>query len=219
MNTKEIIEGFKYAESAKKVRHIYISVCKELLPNIAALVSYNGGTKADAIDLLQTAISDFYHNCKKPDFALLKTQDKKAYRKYIYKMCKYIWIDRHGNKKLSSFDPIFAKSNTTLLDFAAIATEELEPDKKIQLKQAQELVLSLVNQLNNKCKQYFNLRFYKDYNNKEMAEFIGVTEGAIRQQLKDCKTPLREAILSSPHLKDLLNDFPFLFKFVKNTKK
>ena len=210
MDNFEVIQGFRNGHT-----NTVVAVYKELLPHIEAMVVQRGGNRADAIDVLSSAITNFYLKCRKPDFSFKNMGDSQAYRKYLYRICRNMWIDWKKGAKESPFSALQKEEGEQLIDFIAFTrTELVSAERRSQLQQVKTLVLSLVEKLSEKCKNYFHLRYYKDLSNAEIAEMLGVKESTPRKQFNDCKKPLQDAILNSPFLAELLDDFPFLTKFI-----
>jgi len=208
---EEIIDGFRKGNA-----DIIVYVYNELLSNAKAIIKNRGGTEKEADDLLWDAITKFYLRIRRNSLFEKDTSDNLAWRKYIITICMNTWNDwKTREHKKPSFSKL-SKGDKEIMDFILYTKFLHAPvDRKIKLQQASQIILETIDSLKEKCKQYFRLRI-EGLENSEIAKRLGVKKDTPRKQNFECKGFLREAVLNSPYIDELLEDFPFLLKFTKN---
>ncbi|HRK29195.1 MAG TPA: sigma-70 family RNA polymerase sigma factor [Chitinophagales bacterium] len=191
----------------------FVNVFKLLLPNLIAIAKRYGINEEDAKDALQEALFKFFRKfCLSNNFETLCPEGD--FLGYLFEMAKNILIDNW--KKNSKSNSI---SLNSMLDIAIASIDEDDPINILIRNNFNEFLSDTINNLKSEvCKNYFTL-ILQELTNKDIDNKMGYAKGTARQQSHRCKNELMESILNSSDLDAFESMFPFIEKFIKQTKK
>lgn len=159
---------------------------------IYSYVISNKGSKVEAKDIYQETIIAFYENVRDRKF----NGERSAIGTYIYAIAKFKWLNQlKKNGIINEFHQKIELPD----DFVESPLSELIH------KEQKELVLNLLAELGNTCK---NLLVDSIYHNKTMKEIVAETsfsnEQIARNKKYKCMKQLKKLIAENPHLVKIL---------------
>ncbi len=75
-----------------------------------------------------------------------------------------------------------------------LVSEEISPERKAENNQLHELILELIEKLPQQQKIIFHLRDIEGYNNKEVADMLGLNENIVKINLSRARKKIRELL-------------------------
>ncbi len=145
------------------------AICYKDFPKIKRMIISYGGSVADAEDVFQEALIILYNKAIEPSFQLTSKVGT-----YLYSVAKFIWKDelRKQNKSNSSIEIELYDNHLNDLE------EVYEKERKLK---AIEAVLETIS---NKCKEIFQLFYFKKYSMIEIAKQMSYSSERIARTKK-----------------------------------
>lgn len=143
-------------------------------------------------DVVQMVFIDFWSNRKKKEINNLKP--------YLFQSVKFQIFKQLRSQKISSED----------LTRLNIVDGSMNSAQKIEFDELEALIKDLVNKLPPRCQQIFILSRFHDKSNKEIAEELGVTIQAVKNQISKALRLLRNELHTEAAI--------ILFHIIQRTK-
>lgn len=124
-------------------------------PKINKLIQSKGGSKADAEDIFQEALIIFYRKVTESDFKLTAQIGT-----YLYSVSRFLWNDQLKKKK----------TNQSQDRFELIDDSQEQLNEAIKKEQQLQKVEHVLDKLSAKCKEIFELFYFKKLSMKSIAE-------------------------------------------------
>ncbi|MGV6860767.1 MAG: RNA polymerase sigma factor [Putridiphycobacter sp.] len=125
-------------------------------PKVEAYVQQNSGSKAEALDIFQEGLILLYKK--------VKTEPTIQAEGFLIKSCKYLWQNELRKKKVRRGDSekleVFIQSDNEL---------EILIEKETKLIQVEKIV----SQISKKCREIFEMFYFKSMRMTEIAKKIG----------------------------------------------
>ena len=128
----------------------------QLFPKVEKYILQNSGSKEEALDIFQEGLIILYQKSK--------TDSTIVVDGFLIKSCKFLWHNELRKKKIRIGDS--SKSETLIQDESEI---ELLIEKENKLIQVEEIV----KQISKKCREIFELFYFKSMSMTEIAKKIG----------------------------------------------
>jgi len=182
-NEDEHIQAIKSGDS-KGLRQIY----EMFLPRIRKLITSNGGSKADAQDVFQSAILTIYEKAQHAEFTLTS-----KFYTLLYGICRNLWGNRLQKKSF--------KEVTLLEDVKYTSEDNVEFD--IEKTEEQELFWTSFKKLGEDCQKLLRLFFDKEKMEK-IAKMMGYGSVSYAKKRKfQCKEKLVDLVKKDIRYKEL----------------
>ena len=182
----KIIQAIKKGEDGKVFEQLYTFS----FPKIKAMVRKSGGKIEDAEDVFQEAVITFMKQV-----LLNKYVHQKEIDAYVYVVARHHWYGLIKKNKSFVFDESqFDDLSEEPSGFVAMRNEERD-----------NLVMTMFNQLGEKCKELLQLTIYEGLSLKEIAEKTGYSNtDTVKTKNYKCKQRLVKLASGYPELEDLL---------------
>ncbi len=186
---EQILAGLQseiQAERDRMLRYLYTRD----YPVIAAFITKNNGTEADAADIFQDAIIVFYEKIRLKELTL-----SCSIRTYLYSVCKNLWRNSlRRQKRLTGIDDT--------IESIPIPAESLTI---VETNERQTLVAELMNRLGDDCKRVLTLFYFERQRMKTIAEQMGfANEQVAKNKKSNCMKRLKALLQSLPGFKNAL---------------
>jgi RNA polymerase sigma factor (sigma-70 family) len=177
MTDEKIIELLKANKTDKAFYKLYAD-----FPKIQKMILRKGGSKNDAQDIFQEALIVFYRKVTETDFKLTSKIGT-----YLYSVSRFLWKDEMAKNKKRNYKELPESLSENELQ----ELEELA-EKETKLK-AVEAVLQTISK---KCKEIFELFYFKSCSMKEIAAKMNYTSERIaRTQKYKCMEQAKKKIV------------------------
>ena len=165
MDEKELLESFKHGSSYErdKAFNKIVSLNRERLYGVIRNFTNNHD---DTDDLLQETFVKAYEN-------LQKFRGESSLYTWLCRIAINQSISFQRKKKLRNFVNL---ENLTI----PLISKQSNPEEKMQEKELKNLIQQAVDQLSEKQKIVFNLRFYDELSHAEIAQITGNSVGTIK---------------------------------------
>lgn len=178
----KIIDKITNGKDRKVIDLLY----KEIFPNVKSYIIQQNGKLEEAEDCFQEAILKFYKQVLSGEF-----NPKYKIHGYIYTISIRLWqnIATRNQKKImvENFEDI-------AYEFAIQPEREVSDDKT-------SMILSILNQLGQKCKDLLYHTIYSDMINEDLMHRLEYTSiSAVKMQHKRCKSKLITYLEENPTL-------------------
>lgn len=173
-------------ERDRLLRYLYT----QHFPYIAAFITKNNGSDADAADIFQDAIIVFYEKVRLGDLSL-----NCAIRTYLYSVCRNLWMNRlRVKKRMVKIDEL---TNAIPIEPESLAI--------IQANERQEVIIKLMESLGPDCKKVLTLFYFDRLRMKEIAQQMSFANEQVAKNKKaTCMKRIKALVLKAPVLKDIL---------------
>lgn len=165
MDEKELLESFKHGSSYErdKAFNKIVSLHRERLYGVIRSFTNDHD---DTDDLLQETFVKAYENLEN----------------FRAESSLYTWLCRIAINQSISFQRKKKLRNFVALENLPIPliSKQSDPEAKMQEKELKNMIQKAVNQLSEKQKVVFNLRFYDELSHAEIAEITGNSVGTIK---------------------------------------
>jgi RNA polymerase sigma factor (sigma-70 family) len=155
MKDEEIIQNLRSGKRNKALQVLY----KEF-PKIEVNICRSGGTKQEAEEIFTDALLLLVEKVSNPKFELTSKLST-----YLYGITRFLWLNELKKTK--------RKFELEWSDTLILIDEDLDYDseKEEQLKQLE----TVIDQVSEKCKQIFELFYFKKESMKQVANLLGFT--------------------------------------------
>lgn len=165
---------------------------------IESLVIKNSGHKENAKTVFHDGLISMIQQIQKKDFELTSTL-----KTYLYSICRNKWLSEL--RKLRN-----NKEVQLITEYEWIPTGE-QIDQKIELDEGQEVLVKMLQQLGEDCKNLIKLYYYLKLKMAQIAQQLNIpNEAAAKNRKARCLKKLRTLVLDntsySKHLKDYLQN-------------
>ena len=168
---------------------------KDSYKSILSFVLKNNGKEEDGKEVLQNAIIVLYEKIKKGNFTLTAKLST-----YLFSVAKNQWYGQL--KKQNKFMAI--EEDKVEIAYGTTYQEETGFVEENANKKA--LVISIMNQLKNDCKEILIYSVYQNYSMKEIAEMMDFkNEQIARNKKSKCLGYFKGLILKSPKATELMS--------------
>lgn len=140
--------------------------------------------KEDAEDITQDVFLQVY--CSLPSF-----KGKSKFSTWLYRITVNISINHVNKNKRRNFLTI---SGDALLNLFNRSNHEKNPFEQMETNEREEIIRRAIEQLPKNQKKAFVLSKYEDLSQREIAEIMETTEGAVEQLLYRAKQFLRKKL-------------------------
>jgi RNA polymerase sigma factor (sigma-70 family) len=183
LNEKQLIEGLKNGNEEalyQLYRDNYTSVRNHIMRN--------SGKSEDVEDVLQEAVVVVWENIRKNDFEL-----NSKISTYLFAIVKRMWLKKLNKNSRMDYNSEKVEANGSVYE------QDFSNEK---LKIAQELL----NELDKVCKELLTLFYFKDLENKEIAEIMGFANtDVVKSKRYQCFKKLQQNAIAKYHKTDFLN--------------
>jgi RNA polymerase sigma factor (sigma-70 family) len=153
------------------LRNIY----RSFLPGIIGLITRNGGTKDDAMDIFQDALVIIFEKCRTENFALTST-----FNTLLHGVCRNLWGNRLQKK---------SRSETSIPEEYALASGE-DFREEMQQEEKRSIFWKAFKKLGEDC-QRLMLMFFEKRTMGEIAVAMDfASEGYAKKRKFQCKEHL-----------------------------
>ena len=209
---EQLIAGFRQHD-----RRVIANCYEEAWPVAEKLVLNNSGDLEDAKDLMGEGFEVFYNACLRPDFAL-----NCRFSTFMYAVFYKLWMKKlrerkrelKNNEKLINGFGYDIRESETL-----IALSEVNMDTLIYGKSLNDVVLNLLNDIPEDCRKMFLLKHEEAKTHEEIADLLNISVTNSRSRLHRCSIFLAQTIKESPDFQYLMENYPFLNKYIDKTRK
>lgn len=180
-NDEQIIAAILSGNDHKALEFLY----KKILPVVISYVKKNGGNKDDAFDIFQDGITVFVR------YVVERRFDKKYdIQGFVFTICKNCWINKvKRDKKITRIGTNFD-----------IAEDESFLNHIIN-EERENLVVNLIAQLGDRCRELLTMAYFNQLQAKEICEKLGfANEDAVKTKKYKCKQRLLEIIGQSSNI-------------------
>jgi len=150
MNESKIAEWLKTGKENKAFTKLYT-----LYPNVEKYILSNSGSKPEALDIFQEGLVLLYQKSQ--------SEYNVSPEGFLVNSCKFLWKNELRKKKVRSGDSL---KNDYLINEKEI-TDLLEKEEKFQQ------IEDILKQISKKCRDIFNLFYYKSLSMTEVTKRIG----------------------------------------------
>ena len=150
MNNTKITNWLREGKEEKAFSKLY-----SLFPKVEKYICLNSGSKDEALDIFQEGLICLYHKCK--DNTELQIDG------FLIQTCKFLWQNELRKKKVRFGDS--EKSNQLIYEDELEGLLEKE-EKLIQVE-------AIVKQISKKCREIFELFYFKSMSMTEVAKSVG----------------------------------------------
>lgn len=164
----------------KLLREIY----EKFSGNIKSMILQQDGTETDAADIIQDALLAILNRAKKGGFVLTC-----PFGSFLYLVCKRRWIKELQRK--NKIEVTISRSQTLYTNDDQAVAEDC-----ILYKDRQALVVRMLEQLGEKCRQLLYLS-WEGRPMEEVAALLNVSYGYARKKKTGCMTKLLNLIHQS----------------------
>ena len=183
VNEEALKEGLRQGNKAA-LREIYALYQHR----IVAWVQQNKGTKAEAQDLFQDALTSIYLQLRQPEFTI-----KQNLYVYLFVVCRNLWFNNLRKQKHVSFQD--ADQHTQL------AAEEAPNPNDLELQE--QLYRRMFARLGKTCQEILRLAI-KGLSPQQIADAMQLkNEHQARNRKSYCKQQLVKLVRTSPQYKNL----------------
>ena len=179
MDNTKITDWLRNGKQERAFSKLY-----KLFPKVEKYILQNSGSKAEALDVFQEGLIILYQKSK-TDATIVADG-------FLIKSCKFLWHNELRKKKVRIGDS--TKSETLIQDDSEL---ELLIEKENKLIQVEEIV----KQISKKCREIFELFYFKSMSMTEIAKRIGYksVQSAKVQKYKCMEQARNLAIASTEH--------------------
>ncbi len=183
---QEILDAIISGKDDKALEYLY----RSLQPKIVQFICANNGGVEEANDIFQDAVLIFYKQVKtekfKPEYEI---------NGFIYTICRNLWINRAKRKQRT----------TELSQHEYFIESDIDLENELITHERSRLIMSLLEQIGERCKQLLLCSVFYKYSMKEICEIMGFsTENAAKTRNYKCKQKLLKLLEDNPALKDIL---------------
>lgn len=167
---------------------------KDNYPSVISFVTKNKGTQEDGKETLQNAIIILYEKIKKGNFELTAKLST-----FLFSVAKNQWYSEL--KKQNKFMQV--EEDKEEISYGVSFQEETDFIDENEHKKA--LVVSIMNQLKNDCKEILVYSIYQNYSMREIAEMMGFqNEQIARNKKSKCLSYFKNLIIKSPNANKII---------------
>lgn len=195
MNNNKITDWLRNGKEEKAFSKLY-----KLFPKVEKYILINSGSKEEALDIFQEGLILLYQKSKEnkdltPDGFLIKS-------------CKYLWQNELRKKKvrgnsggLHSFTKNDGTSTTNKNNINHLIQEDSKIESLIEKENKLKQVEEIIKQISKKCREIFELFYFKSMRMTEIAKRIGYksVQSAKVQKYK-CMEQARNLALKSDNI-------------------
>ena len=184
----DIVAGFRLGNEK-----VILNAYKQVYGLIVGFVTKNSGSVAEGEELAWECMERFRQNCLKEGFELPTN-----FRRYMYGICKYAWMDRLEAKRRQQLkdlpvSQIDGEENGREHFFTnKLATEEEEV--RLYAEEMLQIVKTEIEKMGKTCQTAFVLACFEDLTHQEIANQMGISVGASRKRLLDCRNKLKNIL-------------------------
>lgn len=152
---------------------------------VAKMVYKNSGSEEEAKDIFQDGLIVLYNQTKKPNFKL-----SSALQTFLFAICRNLWLMKLRRKKRE------VKLDDSFNFLPEIGDSQLEV---LIGNERQELVVQLLDQLGDACKQVLHYFYFERLKMKEIMKLMNLSSEQVTKNKKaNCLKKLRKFVLESP---------------------
>jgi len=178
MNNTKLTHLLRNGKEEKAFTKLY-----SLYPKVEKYILINSGSKAEALDVFQEGLIILFNKSK--------TNTELVADGFLIKTCKYLWQNQLRKNKVRYSDD--AQLNELIEDNSEL---ELLIEKENKLNEIE----AIVKKISKKCRQIFELFYFKSMRMTQVAEIIGYksVQSAKVQKYK-CMEQARNLALANEH--------------------
>ena len=167
------------------------AVYREFLPRISRLITRNGGSHDDALDIFQDALLVLFEKTRDGSFQLTS-----SFSTLIYGVCRNLWGNRLQKK---------SRTEVTLADDFKFKDDSANLEHAIVEEEKNRLFWDAFRKLGADCQQLLRL-FFEKKTMEEIAEVMQFSSvGYAKKRKFLCKENLLEAVKADPRFNDYQN--------------
>ena len=175
-----LLQSGNSSQQDKALNHLY----GEYYGMIESMILENSGNKEQVKDVFQDGIIVLFNMIQKSEFEL-----RSKLKTLLYSICKKKWLMVIRKEK----------RNTAFEEKHEFIQVEEDHFEKIVLNEKKNLIVELLNNLSEECKQTLLMFYYEKLKMNKIAEMMGLASEAVAKNKKsNCMKQLRKIVANNP---------------------
>lgn len=173
IDDQEIVQGL-IQNNSEIINYLY----SEVGPKVMHVIMKAGGSREEANDIFQEGIISTYENIRSGRYEL---RPDVKFTTYLIRVCKYKWYDTAKSahkRKMSGLENDFMDEEESVLE-GLIRSEKYKA------------LHSMIDQLNERCKEILNRYYWKRESMKEIGEALNMNPKSVKNGKYRCMKELQ----------------------------